>query len=628
MKGLISYLAASLILITAVEAQQQHDFSCGTEMPEEMTTWLKDYKQANPGVSSARKNSEPFYIPLKLHVVGTDAGTGYLKTELLLDLMCRINQQFEEVGMHFYIYDGFNYINDTELYNHDGNRYFITIGQEKVDRAANLFFVKTTTGGGTVGGGGTSVVAGYFSGFGDYIALLNSFVGPGRSTTSHELGHYFSLPHTFSGWENGTPNNPEKVDGSNCSVAGDLFCDTPPDYLSYPWRCPYNENQVDPNGTPIDPDPTLFMSYEGDDCKNRFSEEQMDAMRSYLIDERTDLLTHPKPLIADVEPTTLLYPAEGATGIPANYTQLKWDKVDGATQYHVFLTRFANPNLSSAEFLVEDTSLLLTDLEPDFNYRWKVRPFNPANTCADYTDFGNFKTSDNTSLTLGVDVDELVCPGSTDGYINVSVSGGTAPYTYEWEDGVTTANFRNNLEGGTYEITVTDLSNDSVVLSVDLVAPQPLTIELDNNNTFTLSSTVTGGTPPYSYNWSNGAIDDYLNLGDAGSYTLNITDANGCTASKSFTFTSIEDLSSINELKVYPNPLSGQQLSIDLVAEENMDATIELYDNSGRMVRAVNANFVTGANSLRLDMSNIHPGVYIVKILSNDVAVNRKVVVF
>lgn len=104
------------------------------------------------------------------------------------------------------------------------------------------------------------------------------------SVWSHELGHYFGLPHTFSGTQ--YVNSPVLINGEqySCYQTGDGFCDTPadPGSCNVP-NCVVNCNgAIDPLGVQYTPDPTLLMSYFGS-CRIRFSDEQKQAMRTLYL---------------------------------------------------------------------------------------------------------------------------------------------------------------------------------------------------------------------------------------------------------------------------------------------------------------------------------------------------------
>ncbi len=145
----------------------------------------------------------------------------------------------------------------------------------------------------------------------------------------------------------------------------------------------------------------------------------------------------------------------------------------------------------------------------------------------------------------------LSCESAADGYINLSVSGGTAPYSYEWTPGNITTQNLTNVGAGTYSYKVTDANGCIVTNTVTLLAPDPLTttyvvsdfngynVSCNNSTNGYINLTVNGGTPPYSYLWTPGGdITQNLQGIGAGTYSYSVTDANGCVSSASVTLTS------------------------------------------------------------------------------------------
>ncbi|MGR6088235.1 MAG: T9SS type B sorting domain-containing protein [Arcticibacter sp.] len=129
------------------------------------------------------------------------------------------------------------------------------------------------------------------------------------------------------------------------------------------------------------------------------------------------------------------------------------------------------------------------------------------------------------------------CNGGGNGLVNASVSGGTAPYNYLWNNGATTQAV-SSLAAGNYTVTVTDANGCTDVSSVSITQPQQSisiqasvtsNISCYNGNNGTISISIIGGTAPYSYMWSNGSTNQNLSQLPAGSYTVTVTDANGCT---------------------------------------------------------------------------------------------------
>jgi len=106
----------------------------------------------------------------------------------------------------------------------------------------------------------------------------------------------------------------------------------------------------------------------------------------------------------------------------------------------------------------------------------------------------------------------VLCHGNATGNINLTPTGGTAPYLYLWSDGSTLQD-PQNLLAGTYSVTVTDANGCTAQLIDTVTQPQsPLSlssIQLNvlchGANTGSINLTPTGGTAPYLYLWSNGS---------------------------------------------------------------------------------------------------------------------------
>jgi len=146
-----------------------------------------------------------------------------------------------------------------------------------------------------------------------------------------------------------------------------------------------------------------------------------------------------------------------------------------------------------------------------------------------------------TLLTATAQSSPVSCFGGSDGDIDLSVSGGTPDYTYEWNTGATTQNL-SNVVAGTYTVTVTDDHDCTVTATVTVTEPTLLVLDVDvvnvscnGGNTGAIDLMVAGGTLNYTYLWSNGATTQDLSALAAGTYTVTVTDANGCTKSISGT---------------------------------------------------------------------------------------------
>ena len=146
------------------------------------------------------------------------------------------------------------------------------------------------------------------------------------------------------------------------------------------------------------------------------------------------------------------------------------------------------------------------------------------------------------SLSLGLEVivtgENSTSNCEPNGSATAEASGGIAPYTYEWSNGETTQTI-NNLDAGTYQVTVTDdLGNQGfgsvTITNVGPVNPNASSTDetgVDANDGTAFSSAF-GGSPPYDYDWSNGESTQTITGLAPGSYTVTVTDSEGCSASQ------------------------------------------------------------------------------------------------
>ncbi len=166
---------------------------------------------------------------------------------------------------------------------------------------------------------------------------------------------------------------------------------------------------------------------------------------------------------------------------------------------------------------------------------------------------------------------DILCFGGNNGDINVNVTGGSAPYTYLWHDGIITQN-RTNISSGIYRLSVTD--NNSCIQPITINIAQPAELNVSENhinivcggqNSGSIALTVTGGFMPYTYIWNDGAtIEDRNNL-SAATYSVTITDNNSCSSMLSVPVTEPEALS-ITETHINVACSGGNTGSIDITS--------------------------------------------------------------
>ncbi|MEO5642282.1 MAG: PKD domain-containing protein [Bacteroidia bacterium] len=138
-------------------------------------------------------------------------------------------------------------------------------------------------------------------------------------------------------------------------------------------------------------------------------------------------------------------------------------------------------------------------------------------------------------------VTNISCFASTDGSIDLTPTG-NAPFTYLWSPSAQTTQDRSGLTAGSYSVTVTDVNGCTFMTSFSITQPTAITAVMSGANSTcpdndgTATAAPSGGTSPYTYLWSPGGqtTATAANL-PAATYTCAITDANGCSSSRTFT---------------------------------------------------------------------------------------------
>jgi alpha-tubulin suppressor-like RCC1 family protein len=142
-----------------------------------------------------------------------------------------------------------------------------------------------------------------------------------------------------------------------------------------------------------------------------------------------------------------------------------------------------------------------------------------------------------TQLSVSVSSTNVTCNGSIDGSATAIASGGTAPYTYSWSTGATTATILG-AQAGTYTVTVSDADGTTIIETVTITEPPALTavgstvqnVFCFGGNSGIATVTAGGGTPGYFYQWSPSGGTNQTATGLAANiYSVTVTDVNGCT---------------------------------------------------------------------------------------------------
>ena len=232
--------------------------------------------------------------------------------------------------------------------------------------------------------------------------------------------------------------------------------------------------------------------------------------------------------------------------------------------------------------------------------------------------------------------------GSSDGTATATPNGGISPYTYLWSNGGTTAQV-TNLGAQTYSVTVTDASACSVPGSVTVYSPGNLSFSVSSTSASAFGScdgsasvTVSGGTSPFTYLWSNAQTGQTANGLCAGSYSVTVTDGSSCSSSSNVIVSqpvgvkeAVKQENQYSGLVIYPNPAS-------LTSE--MQFTFPGKEKSGEFVifnligeRVFSSKVFSEGNSnnsrLMVDVSLYESGIYFCYFKTSAGVVTRKLTV-
>lgn len=155
------------------------------------------------------------------------------------------------------------------------------------------------------------------------------------------------------------------------------------------------------------------------------------------------------------------------------------------------------------------------------------------------------------SILIDFSVTPINCAGESNGAITLSASGGIGVLSYSWSTGDDTPEV-DNLEAGTYRVSVTDENGCLRTAAIEIESPTalvideiiPTNVDCNGSNSGSAIVKISGGTMPYEYLWSDdlGQIGDTATLLVAGNYEVSVTDAGGCEVTEIVTITEPEAL--------------------------------------------------------------------------------------
>ncbi len=234
-------------------------------------------------------------------------------------------------------------------------------------------------------------------------------------------------------------------------------------------------------------------------------------------------------------------------------------------------------------------------------------------------------------ISLSFNVTNAAAPNVSNGAINLSVNGGSGPFTYSWSNGATTQDI-SGLAAGTYSVTVTNSAGCTVVggaivdnncgpatdIMITNITSQSATVSWDNSGATSYKVIYKQPGSPSNQINTTGTVVNLTGLSPSTFYTVKIRNKcpgapGGFLASSSFTTdpAKFAVLSSLQIPKIYPNPGSGS-----FIIENAKDVQkVSVLDATGKVL----INFTSDEKEIiSFDLSSFAPGIYLVRMVEKN----------
>ncbi len=488
--------------------------------------------------------------------------------------------------------------------------------------------------------------------FGDMGTSGSGSYGFGRTTT-HEVGHWLGLRHTFLGGCSGM------TDGSCFSNAtspsgGDGVCDTPP--VQNPnFNC-NTRNSCSENITILGGDANdmieNYMDYTNDLCMDRFTQGQADRMLAQVTQFRGLLLDSMNAINAGLFGCNVAVTAaiSGSDTVCVGESADLTFNLTGNPPFDIVYTDGTNNYTANGVF--SPYTAQVTAASGTFTY-----------TIVSVTDQDSTKTAPDPALSGSAEITAIftgasaatlsgtgaICEGDTS-LINFSATGGTGPFDIEINNGVgILMGVPNNSD---IMVTPDDTSTYTLLSVVDVnqcnassysstasfnVSQSPNSFFLNSVNkgivTFT-NSTV--GASTYSWDFGDGNSSTQQNpvhvYDSIGQYTVSLTSANSLGCSNTFsTNVTVSEVSAIKgllngeEINLFPNP-TDKNLAVNIRLSSSQQIVAQILDMNGRYLQTVDSKLKSEYHDINFNLERLPAGIYIFKLsLSDGRTLNSKI---
>ena len=330
--------------------------------------------------------------------------------------------------------------------------------------------------------------------------------------------------------------------------------------------------------------------------------------------------------------------------ITPNEYNLIWDHYEGIVVPTYVIERYhPSTDWDSLDAVPSNLTSYIDDassLPDQNNIYYRIRVSNPSGCYPSKTKNYNSSKSNTSAISLGAILSATASStdatqGNCDGTATVSASGGSAPYTYLWNDPMAQTNISaTGLCPGTFLVIVVDAFGDSISASAIVLEISALSLTASStdadfgSSNGTATVTATGGTLPYTYLWDASAGFQTTPTAAglfAGIYTVTVTESLGNNESINVTvneLTAVAERQGLDNVLIYPNPGLGV-LVIELKQAQQKYGTLQIYNLVGKLVRSQTIH----SQKTYIDLSNEGPGIYTLKLKASERMVIRKIII-
>jgi gliding motility-associated-like protein len=372
MKQIFPFIAI-LLLVSGIHAQES---TCGTHFSDTEMHHLRTVLKKIP--VSQHKDGEVDCVPIRYHIVRSDDGVSAATQAAVVSSLTMINRQFIDANLSFYLIEPPVFVDNSD---------YLALGDGVTEEDIRALFdtpqnaVQIYVMDDLDGPGGYAYYPSPTITSNAIFLLANAVMGSLGGTIPHELGHYFSLPHTFEGTEDGnTDANAENVartgPNANCETSGDSFCDTnaDPGNNGFVANCIYTGAEIDIAGDIYDPPLDNPMSYFPPQCKSFMTAEQYASVeQGHIFRQSQTAYNLSGPGLNVQPPTALTYDVDPGGGIILTFQ----DNADNEYGYFLEVSTEGSDALvalPSAYILDNQTVFTYSDYNPDLAYWFRVRP--------------------------------------------------------------------------------------------------------------------------------------------------------------------------------------------------------------------------------------------------------------